>query len=207
MVTKSRTSKSARKNPLPGGVVTAIAPEAFQRILKAAKNPSKAAEAAFEEFHGHKPEEVVTVTSQVHFHSHLAGAGTLEFLTIRTQGGSEVKLKNFKGALLCFNERQTQLFIVGGDQKVPLDLFGIAGKHECEMLGHATNIGYETRKDHLGDEGGEAVYVHKFRTTNENGRHVTVEIAEYPWVTYDVVNEQLAFWGGSYFIRAEGIDL
>ena len=69
-----------------------------------------------------------------------------------------------------------------------------------------TNIGYKTNKTHLGDEGGEAVYVHKFRTTNDNGKHVTVRIARYPDLIYDVRNEQLLFSGGSYEILREGIN-
>jgi hypothetical protein len=58
----------------------------------------------------------------------------------------------------------------------------------------------------LGDEGGTAVYAHQFRTTNENGRHVVVEIARYPDLIYRTLDQQFEFSGGSYVIRAEGID-
>ena len=78
--------------------------------------------------------------------------------------------------------------------------------HETETLGRVTNIGYQTNKTHLGDEGGEAVYVHKFRSTNKAGKHVVVKIARYPDLIYDVRNEQLLFSGGSYEILREGID-
>jgi hypothetical protein len=96
--------------------------------------------------------------------------------------------------------------VEGGDQSVNLDDFGIRQAHEFETLGKVTDIGYQTNKTHLGDEGGEAVYVHKFRSTNRDGRHVIVRIAREPDLIYDVRNEQLLFSGGSYEILREGID-
>lgn len=173
------------------------------------RNPAQAAEEAFEEFHGHAPEETVTVTKQVHFHRHLAAAGRLKSLVIRTENGKyKVTLTFDKNTLLCFNEAKNQLFIEGGDQSVPLEDFDIDPEeaHESEMLGQALKIGYHTRKDHLGSEGGTATYVHTFRMTNENGRHVTVRIAKYPYVIYRVLDQALEFTGGSYIIRAEGVD-
>jgi len=67
-------------------------------------------------------------------------------------------------------------------------------------------IGYFTTKDHLGAEGGTAVYDHTFRTTNQAGQHVTITVARYPDLIYRVRDEQMEFSGGSYTIRAEGID-
>jgi len=78
--------------------------------------------------------------------------------------------------------------------------------HELETLGRVTNIDYDTNKTHLGKEGGRATYEHGFRMTNENGEHIVVKIARYPDLIYSVPDEQLLFSGGSYFIRAEGID-
>jgi hypothetical protein len=75
-----------------------------------------------------------------------------------------------------------------------------------ETLGRVTNIGYQTNKTHLGDEGGEAVYVHRFRATNQNGKHVMVKMTREPDLIYDVRNEQLLFSGGSYEILREGIN-
>jgi hypothetical protein len=66
-------------------------------------------------------------------------------------------------------------------------------------------IEYFTTKDHLGSEGGTATYVHKFRTTNEDGKHVTIRIARYPDLIYRVLDQQLEFSGGSYKILPEGI--
>lgn len=175
-------------------------------IQRARRNPAGTAAEVFEEFHGFAPSEVVTVTKKVFHHEHLAAAGKLTHLEVWGIDGKGHKISGFKGALLAFNEGKNQLFAEGGDQSVNLGDFGIKKPHELETLGRLTDIGYQTNKTHLGDEGGEAVYVHKFRTTNDNGRHVVVKIARYPDLIYDVRNEQLLFSGGSYEILREGIN-
>lgn len=178
-----------------------------QRFRKAIKrNPASAAAEVFEEFHGFEPSEVVTVTKHIHHHEHLAAAGKLVSLDVWGIDGKGHRIAGFKGAFLAFNESKNQLFVEGGDQSVNLEDFGIDAPHELETLGRLTDIGYQTNKTHLGDEGGEAVYVHKFRTTNDNGKHVVVKIARYPDLIYDVRNEQLLFSGGSYEILREGIN-
>lgn len=172
----------------------------------AKRNPAEAAVEVYEEFHGRKPDEVVTVKRDVHFHKHLAGIGVLKRLQVKGVDGQVHNITGFKGALLCTNEEKNQLFIEGGDQSINLEDFGIKKPHEIEKLGKVLDIDYFTRKDHLGDEGGEAVYTHQFRTTNKNGEHIVVDWARYPDLIYRVRDEQLEFSGGSYVIRAEGID-
>lgn len=173
------------------------------------KNPSGEAQQVYQEFHGEPPSETVIVEKKVHFHKHLASAGELRKLEVRRRVDRGVTtLTRFKGALLAFNEAKNQLFVEGGDQTVSLEAFGIDPNeaHEMETLGQVLAIDYFTDKTHLGDEGGVATYEHEFRTTNELGKHVTVKIARYPDLIYSVPNEQLYFSGGSYLIRAEGID-
>lgn len=170
------------------------------------KNPAAASAEVFEEFHGYEPTEVITVSKKVHHHEHLAAAGKLVSLGVDGIDGKAHTIKGFKGAILAFNEAKNQLFVEGGDQSLDLKQFGIRQPHELETLGKLTDIGYQTNKTHLGDEGGEAVYVHKFRSTNENGKHVVVRIARYPDLIYDVRNEQMLFSGGSYEILREGIN-
>lgn len=169
-------------------------------------NPAAGSAEVFEEFHGFEPSEVVTVTKHVHHHEHLAAAGKLTHLDVWGIDGQGHKLTGFEGAFLAFNESKNQLFVEGGDQSINLDDFGIRKPHEVETLGKVTDIGYQTNKTHLGAEGGEAVYVHKFRSTNQAGRHVIVKIAREPDLIYDVRNEQLLFSGGSYEILREGIN-
>ena len=201
-----RCVKAVQKH---GGAVNAYA--VCMSAMKK-KNPADVAASVYEEFHGHPPSEEITVVKKVHFHKHLASAGELKRLVIKgvdyQRTGRVVTLRRFGGALLAFNEAKNQLFVEGGDQKIDLSDFGIEPKkaHELETLGRVTAIDYKTNKTHLGDEGGEATYEHGFRMTNENGKHIVVKIARYPDLIYSVPDEQLLFSGGSYFIRAEGID-
>ena len=193
---------------VPGLWETSSLVDAFKNPSKRKRNPAAEAEEVYEEFHGQSPAETITVEKQVHFHEHLAAAGELRKLVVKAVNHQVVTLTRFKGALLCFNEAKNQLFVEGGDQSVGLAIFGIREDraHEMETLGKVVAIDYHTNKTHLGDEGGEATYEHTFRTTNEFGQHVTVKIARYPDLIYSVPSEQLYFSGGSYFIRAEGID-
>ena len=175
---------------------------------KAAKrNPATAAAEGFEEFHGYPPDEIVTVEKRVHFHKHLSGAGKLKALVVKGVDHQTHTIKGFGPALLAFNEAKDQLFVEGGDQSLDLREFGIEKPHELETIGKVLAIDYFTNKTHLGEDGGRATYAHQFRTTNENGQHVVVTIARYPDLIYRRLDEQLEFSGGSYTIRAEGIDL
>lgn len=184
------------------------------------ENPAGAAAEAFKRFHGREAREFVTVTKKIHRHGNLWSLGTLRMLKIRTERGQTVKLSGFKGAYLAANEQAfgdlsetgranlTQLYVEGGDQSVDLKSFGIDPDraHEVETLGKAIVIDYHTVKVHLGGEGGDAIYRHKFRTTREGDREVTLRVAKFPDVIYRVLDQQLEFSGGSYEIRAEGID-
>lgn len=95
--------------------------------------------------------------------------------------------------MLCFNEAGTQLYIEGGDQGVNLKEFSISTPHEMETLGDVLVVEYFTTKNHLGSDGGTAIYRHKFHKP-------------YPELVYDVRNQQLVFSGGKYVILPEGID-
>jgi hypothetical protein len=192
-----------------GGDVNAYA--VCTAATKRKKNSAAAAAEAFKEFHGHPSTEVVTVSKKIHRHEHLAAAGELRGMSVKPV--SKVlpvrHIGGLKGAILAFNEAKNQLFIEGGNQYMSdaeLKKFGISKPHELETLGKVVALDYFTSKSHLGDEGGTAVYAHKLRTTNENGRHVVVRIARYPDLIYRVLDQQMEFSGGSYEIRAEGID-
>lgn len=170
------------------------------------RNPADEAAQGYEDFHGQPVQEYVTVTERIHTHSHLAAAGLLKRLDIAGVDGYNHTLTGFDGAFLAFNERRSQLFIKGGDQSVNLEDYGIDKPHELETLGEVVKIDYATDKKHLGDEGGKAVYRHKFRTTNEDGKHVTIRVARYPTLIYRTLEQRLELAGGSYEILPEGID-
>jgi hypothetical protein len=187
-----------------GGASNAYA--VCKSALKGKRNPAAASAEVFEDFHGYAPSEVITVTKKIHHHEHLAALGWLVYLEVWGIDKRGHKLTAFKRAILASNEDRNQLFIEGGDQAIELKEFGIRQSHEMETLGKVLTVAYSTDKRHLGSEGGKAVYVHDFTTTNQNGKHVKVPEARLPQLIYDVRNEQLLFSGGSYEILREGID-
>ena len=180
--------------------------QAIARQRREAKhnNPSSAAAEVYEEFHGRPSEEVVTVKEKIHYHEHLAALGELRTLIVQARDGARVTLTRFKKAILCTNEAKNQMFVRGGDQSVDLKSFGIRTAHEIETLGRVVELAYFTTKDHLGDEGGTALYFHVAGETNENGKRKMAGWG--PDLIYHTVDERLEFSGGSYMIRAEGVD-
>jgi hypothetical protein len=169
-------------------------------------NPAEAAAEVYEEFHGRPSEEVVTVTEKIHYHKNLAALGELRTLVVLTREGKRITMRaRSPKPLLCTNEAKNQMFVRGGDQAVAdLSIFGIRTAHEVETLGKVVELAYFTRKDHLGDEGGEAIYFHVAGETNENGKRKMAGWA--PDLIYHTIDERLEFSGGSYTIRAEGVD-
>lgn len=167
----------------------------LQSLGRSLRNPLDAASAMSEEFHGRPVDELIEVEETVHEHEYLAELGELVELRVKARDGGRVTLSKFEGALLCSNEEGTQLYIRGGDQGVDLAEFGISKPHDKEELGVCTQIKYHTVKDHLGDEGGDAVYYHKFA---EDGGY-------YPTLIYSTRDKKLSFVGGSYTVRPEGI--
>ncbi len=161
---------------------------------KSKRNPSAQSAEAYQDFHGRPSEETVTVETKVHYHKHLSACGELRKLVIQVPGKLfKVNLAGFKKALLCENEQHNQLFIEGGDQAVDVKRFGIKTPHEVETLGDVRNIEYFTTKDHLGSDGGEALYVHAFKKP-------------YPVLIYHALDKQLTFAGGKYKVLPEGIE-
>jgi hypothetical protein len=77
-------------------------------------------------------------------------------------------------------------------------------------LGTATEIAYETRKDHLGEAGGagqRVIHVHPFgsRRGMVAGDPRKGKANRLPIVFYDTRNRKLALVGGTYDLPVEGI--
>jgi len=157
-----------------------------------------AAAEASEEFHGTDAHQLLEVETEVFDHDNLGDLGELISMDIASIDGGIVHLKNFEGARLAQSPKgyPFQLFIVGGDQSVDLEEFGIDEPHELEVLGKLKRITYYTIKKHLGRDGGEANFKHKLGEVS----------GKLPHVIYDVMNETLSIAGGGYTILPEGID-
>lgn len=184
------------------------------RIRGGRSNPTRrnhhnepAAIEAYKDFHGREPDELIEGETKYHYPGRTAAIGELISLKIRVpagrvEGGRVVTVKNFDGAMLTRHPTEVQLYIELGDQSLDLEEFGITGQpHAVEYLGHLVEVTYYTVKDHLGREGGEANYVHRFGVNEATG-----EKTECPRVNYRVADEQIEFSGGGYTIPPEGID-
>lgn len=173
------------------------------------RNPTDAAAETYEYFHGRPPAEVVDIETPIQYHTVFSGIGKLLALEIFAIDGSRiVRVEHFKGALLCQNEKRTQLYIEGGDQSVNVRDFGITDVHELEILGALTSVVYFTTKDHLDPrDGGTAAYDHKFGGEGRQKKHAFGRNgSRLPLVGYDVRNRLLSIQGGGYDLPAEGID-
>ncbi len=167
------------------------------------RNPVTEAAERYEDFHGEPPKETYAFEEAWHYHGVTTQVGVLVSLKIavpKLRGGGVVTVKGFKDARLTMNEAGTQLYVEGGDQALDLASFGIKEPHEREYLGEGVEVTYHTTKKHLGKEGGEANYVHKFGRIEGGGK------TERPKMIYDVLNEEIIFAGGGYTIPSEGID-
>jgi hypothetical protein len=174
------------------------------------RNPLDASDAAYEQFHGEGPEGTTTIEWQEHWHTHVWAVGDLVSMYVllpasrRESGLSNIVTIHFdherpkeRRTFLDANEKGTQMFIDGGDQRVNLADFGLdaSGAHETVVLGSLKRLDYFTTKTHLGKEGGTAVYKHMM---GEEG-------GELPTVVYHTIDKKLAVVGGSYTMPTEGI--
>lgn len=178
------------------------------------KNPAADAEEAFEKFTGRAADDELVFETREHEHEYFADIGELREMVIVPSGERKgVKLFGFRGARLAMNEsgilrnELPQIYVIGGDQSVDLREFGIdpTRAHEREELGKLVDVTYYQTKDHLGRDGGTADYEHRLSEETAKGKPVSFRILAAPTATYDVINEVISIWGGTYEITPEGI--
>jgi hypothetical protein len=193
----------------PRAVCAAAKMKAGEKLNR--RNPIDLAAEAFEKTHGYAPDESVVFHEKEHYHEYLPAWGELIELLILPEGETRaVQLLNFDGAMLAFSEHDDlpQLEIVGGDQSIDANTlynrFNVERMHEKVTLGKCVDIVYFTVKTHLGKDGGEADYHHKF--AEESGkRKLHVRIVKSPLATYHTLNRKIELWGGVYENTPEGI--
>lgn len=162
------------------------------------RNPEGPAADMYESFHGAPSEEIVEVTEDEHYHSHLASLGELRELKVATFNKKDVTITFAKSGQtkLCSNEEGTQLYIVGGDQSLDLKAMGLNAA-QCEKdfvaLGVLHELTYQTKKE-----------FHKFQLVDYY-HELGEETGYQPILTYDTMNKSLSISGGEYKIRPEGI--
>jgi hypothetical protein len=166
-------------------VSTGQAKETSFRPLKS--NPADTAADLAEAFHG-RPSVAEELDVAIHEHTHLAGLGVLDKITLRD--GTHIE---FDGdTLLASNEAGTQLFIEGGDQSVDLaDFPEVDGTKESVVLGQVKWIYYTADKHHL-SKAERKPSAYKHRLGEESG--------DLPLLIYDTRNRLLGFAGGHYYV-------
>lgn len=147
-------------------------------------------------FHGRRNRKVSERTEKLAIRENLAELGRLDYLIVHTPDGYEVKIV-FKRAhpRLASSPDGRQLYIVDGDQTVPLDKFGHVGEgRDLLDLGECAEIQYETDKPHL-DAPGQTLFYHQF------GEETGVR----PRLIYDAFARRLSLAGGEYTVEDRGI--
>ncbi len=184
-----------------------------QRKGRGRKNPEDTAADMYEAFHGEPSKEVLEFDDEEHYHSNLAGLGSMIGLKIRTITGFDWTVE-FKDVMLCSNEEGTQLYLVGGDQYLELADAKIPDTHDSTVIGEAWAIGYKTEKDF--DDFRPTDYIHGFGKEKDHPKLPKNadlwEDAEppyddsfgkgnYPVVRYDCINHKVYLDGGAYTIK------
>lgn len=162
------------------------------------KNPDAeaAAIALYEEFHGKAPDKATKHRREIEYRDQLAELGKLKRLDIITVAGSAHQLDFSGPVMVCSEPYGHQLYIIGGNQAVPLDSLDLGGSDLAKdsiFLGACPFICYDTVKG-----------FHNFELT-QYGHEFAEEGGEYPMLHYDNINRLLFFTGGSYQVRPEGI--
>ena len=156
------------------------------------------ASAMYEEFHGKESTERITVTDAPTYEDALSVLGELIEIKVHCSDGKRDYVLGFRkdGVLLATNPTGTQLYLVGGNQSLPLDTMGITGAQAAKtsvLIGEAFEITYRTRKGF--DKFRETEYFH------ELGEETGVK----PVLAYNTLNCEMELIGGAYETKDVGI--
>lgn len=170
-------------------------------------NPADTAADMYESFHGKPATTTVVVKESFHEHEHLAVLGPLVSIWVApifTMPGKGVEVitsdaeRDFDevGAddatvFLASNEDGTQLYLVGGDQSLPLDKFKFAGDaiKDSMVIGILYELTYRTRKK-----------FDKFQLTDYY-HELGEETGDQPMLIYDSLSPHCYVAGGKYKIN------
>lgn len=181
-----RKSKKAMKKFLPG----------LKR--KRRRNPEdslRGAREMFQQFHGRPPGRIVEYEQQHHYPSKFAEIG-LPLKELRFDLDAHNKnfpLSNFGRCQVVTTPDGSNIYFIGGDQRIDFDSLNIASDKDFVELGPATYIVYHTVKG-----------FHDFEPTNYSHRFGE-EDGILPVLAYDRQNHTLFLIGGNYRVRPEGI--
>jgi len=152
----------------------------------------------YEDFHGKESTERITVTDAPTYEDALSVLGELIEIKVHCSDGKRDYVLGFRkdGVLLASNPTGTQLYLVGGNQSLPLDTMQITGALASKtsvVIGEAFEITYRTKKG-----------FDKFRET-EYFHELGEETGHKPVLIYNTLNCEMELAGGAYETKPEGI--
>ncbi len=171
------------------------------------KNPVDEAEKMFEMFHGYPSKEVIEYVEKEHRHSVLAGLGTLVEMHVLNVAGNRTAVltapdpetAQFADVIqVAVSEDGKQLYLVGGDQKIPLKTlesdFGMtqADVRDKMLIGTITRLTYRTVKSFEAKGQKQVDFYHDLGREHSKGIMPVLE--------YKPRNPSLEIIGGRYYI-------
>lgn len=160
------------------------------------KNPDSMRQALrkYEEFHQRPAGHVLSVDERERYREIFADMGKLKELRVYLdRANPDFPITHFSDALAVCTPEGTNIYFIGGDQRLNLEAFGISSDKDFVEIGPCTFIMYDTVKG-----------IHNFERTNYY-HHFGEEDGVYPVLGYDRLNHSLFLIGGNYQVRPEGI--
>ena len=169
--------------------------KATSKAKKRRRNSSEAeAIDMYTTFHGKAPGRIVEYEEFINFPQHFAELGRLKELQINLdRANPEYPFMKFGDCKVVCTPDGQNIYFVGGDQGINLDMLEIGGDKDMVELGPCVYICYHTTKDFHSFEPTD--YYHSFGEVN----------GVQPVLAYDRLNRKLFLMGGDYHVKREGI--
>jgi len=150
----------------------------------------------YRKFHGRDGHNVKEIIEVVEYQKDFAKCGALSKMVVKTPNGEfALEFDKRDGIDVATNAEGTQLYLIGGTQDLTRKLpeFGVDTTKDLVKIGVCTRIDYITQKRF--DKFKTTIYWHKLG--EETGKP--------PDLIFDQLNKRMAFVGGEYVVRPEGI--
>jgi hypothetical protein len=153
-----------------------------------------AAREQFREFHGKEPGRILEYEQTFHYPENFAELGRLKELRFDLDSmNRNFPLTNFGHCQVVSTPDGSNIYFIGGDQRIDFEALNIASDKDMVELGACGYIMYHTVKG-----------FHDFEPT-DYFHHFGEEDGLRPILTYDRLNHTLFLVSGNYRVRPEGI--
>lgn len=171
-------------------------------LTRRTSNPHNGAAQMYEDFHGRAPSEILTMQEALMTSGDYTALGDMGSLWLEPLKGEpshwpdpDIEFVKSDKVKLATDSKGKQLYLVGGNQKLPLDYLekhGVSTDKRFISLGEVYGISYLTTKSFDGFRDSE--YAHEFGE----------QTGERPFAFYDAELKRIVLVGGAYSIA--GVD-